>query len=206
MKFLFDLFPVALFFGIFRWSEGHKTQAAEVATRYLGSFVSSGTIHADLAPILLATSIAILASIFQIGWLFLRRQKISPMIWISVAIICIFGGLTIYFQNDAFIKWKPTLIYWVFAIALLVGRFLLNKDLLRTAMGEQISLPEEVWRKLNLAWIIFFGVMGILNLYVAFNFDLSTWVNFKAIWFTVLIVAFSIGQALFLSKYIKETP
>ncbi|MBB5393182.1 MULTISPECIES: septation protein A [unclassified Herbaspirillum] len=204
MKFLFDLFPIILFFGVFKWAEGHPSTAQELVMQYLGGAMSSGTVTAAQAPILLSTAVAIVASLAQIAWLLMRRRKIDGMLWVSLAIIVVFGGATIYFRDDTFIKWKPTILYWCFGVALLFSQLLLKKNLIRVMMEKQVSLPEPVWPRLNLAWILFFAAMGALNLYIAFNYTLDTWVNFKMFGSMGLMFAFIIGQSLFLSKYMKD--
>lgn len=204
MKFLFDLFPILLFFGIFKWGQGSPDAAQSLADAYLGALVAGGAVSAGQAPILLATAVAIIASFAQIGYLLVRRRKIDPMLWISLAIIVVFGGATIYFNNETFIKWKPTVLYWCFAGALLLALGMFKKNLIRAAMGKQITLPDPVWDKLNLAWIGFFILMGIVNLYVAFSFSTDAWVNFKTFGLMGLMLVFIIGQTFFLSKYIKD--
>ncbi|MGN6388790.1 MAG: septation protein A [Burkholderiaceae bacterium] len=204
MKFLFDLFPVILFFTIFKWSEGHAGAAQDIAARWLSGFVSGGTVEAAQAPILLATAVAIVATVAQIGWLLARRKRVDPMLWVSLAIIFFFGGATIYFHNETFIKWKPTVLYWCFAAALLLSRALFGKNLIRAAMEAQLALPEAVWQRVNLAWIAFFAAMGCLNLYIAFNFPTAVWVDFKLFGGMGLMFAFVIAQSLMLSKYIKD--
>jgi intracellular septation protein len=204
MKFLFDLFPVILFFGIFKWGEGSPEAAQSIASQFLSGLVAGGTVTAGQAPILLATAVAILATFGQIGYLLVRRKKIDPMLWVSLAIIAVFGGATIYLNNELFIKWKPTVLYWFFAFALLASQILFKKNLIRAMMGKQITLPNPVWHRLNLAWIAFFVSMGLINLYVAFSFDTGIWVNFKLFGATGLMFAFIIGQSLMLSKYLKD--
>jgi intracellular septation protein len=204
MKFLFDLFPILLFFGIFKWGQGSPEAAQAMANDYLGAFVVGGTVTAGQAPILLATAVAIIASFGQIGYLLARRRKVEPMMWISVAIIVVFGGATIYFNNETFIKWKPTVLYWSFAGTLLLALAAYKKNLIRSAMGKQITLPDAVWDRLNLAWIGFFIAMGVINIYVAFTFSTETWVAFKTFGLMGLMFFFIIGQSLYLSKYIKD--
>jgi intracellular septation protein len=116
----------------------------------------------------------------------------------------VFGGATIYFHDEMFIKWKPTVLYWCFALALLGAQLLMRKNLIRSLMGKQMSLPDPVWDKLNLAWSAFFASMGALNLYIAFNFPLELWVNFKMFGFIALMIAFVIAQTVYLSRYLKE--
>lgn len=203
MKFLFDLFPVLLFFTSFKWGEKHVDTAHAIVDRYLANFISGGVIHTDQAPIILATALTITAAVLQIGSLLVRRKKVDPLLWISFIVIASFGSATIYFHNATFIKWKPTIIYWCYAGAFFLGQFVFKKDLLRTVMEAQIQLPDTVWFKLGLAWIAYFLLMGIANLYVAFNFSESAWVSYK-LYSMGSIVVFIIIQSLFLSKYIEE--
>ena len=204
MKFLFDFLPILLFFGIFKWGQGSPEAAQALANDYLGAIVAGGVVTTGQAPILLATAVAIIASVAQIGWLLARRGKVEPMMWISLAIIVVFGGATIYFNNETFIKWKPTVLYWCFAGALLLALSAFKRNLVRAAMGKQITLPDEVWDKLNLAWIGFFAAMGVINLYVAFTFSTEAWVDFKTFGLMGLMFVFIIGQTFYLSKYIKD--
>lgn len=205
MKFLFDLFPVILFFAMFKWGEGNPESAQALAQQFLGGLVSGGQATAAQAPIMLATALAILATMGQIAYLLLRKRKVENMLWISLVIITVFGGATIYFNNETFIKWKPTVLYWCFGAALLVGQVVFNKNLIRLMMQAQISLPDAVWQRLCLAWAGFFGLMGLVNLYVAYTFSTAAWVNFKLFGFTGLMFAFIIGQSLMLSKYLKDS-
>jgi intracellular septation protein len=205
MKFLFDLFPVILFFGVFKWGEGHADAAQAFVTQYLSEFVAGGVIAPGQAPILLATAVAIMATLCQIGYLLARKRKVDAMLWISLAIITVFGGATIYFHNETFIKWKPTVLYWCFAGVLLVSQVLMKKNLIRAMMEKQMALPEQLWMRVGLAWVAFFIGMGLLNLYVAFHYTTAEWVNFKMFGCMGLMFAFIIGQSLLLAKYIKET-
>ncbi len=175
MKFLFDLFPVILFFVAFK-----------------------------LQGIYVATAVAIAASFAQIGWLWLRGRKIDVMLWVSLAIIVVFGSATLLLHDETFIKWKPTVLYWMFASVLSGSALFFRKNLIRTMLGEQIQLPDPAWSKLNFSWAGFFACMGFLNLYVAFNFPTDTWVNFKLFGGMGLMLAFVIGQGLFLAKYVEH--
>jgi intracellular septation protein len=204
MKFLFDLFPVIFLFGMFKWGESHPDTAQSILTQYLSGFISGGVVPQDQAPILLATAVAIVATLCQIGYLLIRGKKIDTMLWLSLVIISVFGGATIYFHNAAFIKWKPTVLYWTFGIVMWLSQSVFNKNMIRTMLEEQISLPDGVWQRLNTAWAAFFMAMGLINLYVAFNFSTATWVSFKLFGFTGLMLVFVIGQSLFLSKYVQD--
>jgi intracellular septation protein len=204
MKLLFDLFPVILFFAVFKFAGAQPDAAQAFAAQYLMFLVADGEITAKQAPILLATAVAILATLGQVLWLLLRRRHVNTMLWVSLVIIVVFGGATIYFHDEMFIKWKPTVLYWCFALALLGAQLLMRKNLIRSLMGKQMSLPDLVWDKLNLAWSTFFAAMGALNLYIAFNFPLELWVNFKMFGFIALMIAFVIAQTIYLSRYLKE--
>jgi intracellular septation protein len=174
VKFLFDLFPVVLFFVAFK-----------------------------IAGIYVATAVAIAATAAQVGWLKLRRRKVEPMLWASLAIIVVFGGATLALQDETFIKWKPTVLYWLFA-AVLGGAGLARRNLIRAMLSQHMQLPDPVWSRLNLAWIGFFAVMGVLNLYVAYNFSTDLWVDFKLFGGMGLMLVFVFAQALVLGKYTEE--
>ena len=176
MKFLFDLLPVILFF---------------VAYKVFDIYV--------------ATGVAMAASFAQIGWLWFKGRKIDTMLWVSLAVITVFGGMTLVLQDETFIKWKPTVLYWAFAAALLGGTLFFRKNLMRTLLAEQMELPEAAWTRLNWSWVGFFIFMGIANLFVAFNFSTDDWVNFKLFGATGLMLVFVVAQGLLLSKYIEET-
>jgi intracellular septation protein len=175
VKFLFDLFPVILFFAAFK-----------------------------LAGIYVATGVAIAATFGQIGWVWWRHGKVDKMLWVSLGLIVVFGGATLLLHDETFIKWKPTVLYWLFATALLVSASLFDKNLIRRMMEEQFVLPEALWGRLNLAWVLFFGLMGVANLYIAFNYPTEIWVNFKLFGGMGLVIAFVVAQGFWLAKYVVE--
>jgi intracellular septation protein len=177
MKFLFDLLPVALFFVAFK-----------------------------IAGIYAATAVAIAASLLQVGWLKLRKQRVHPMLWASVGIIAVFGGATLFLQDETFIKWKPTVLYWLFGVVLASAAVLFRRNLIRVMLSEQVELPERIWRRLNWSWVAFFAFMGGLNLYVAYNYSTDLWVNFKLFGGTGLMLAFVVIQSLVLAKYMQDKP
>ncbi len=175
MKFLFDLFPIILFF---------------VAFKFAGIYV--------------ATATAIAATFAQIAWLKLRRRKVDTMMWVSLAIIVVFGGATLALQDETFIKWKPTVLYWLFGATLAGAQLLWRRNLIRAMLGEQVTLPESAWSQLNWSWIGFFAFMGAANLYVAFNYSTDTWVNFKLFGGMGLMLVFVVLQAVFLARHVQE--
>jgi intracellular septation protein len=203
MKILFDFLPIALFFGMFKYAEGNKDWAASTATEWLGFMVSGGVVGPAEAPVLLATVVVIVATLLQILWLKARGRKVDTMLWVSLGLVTALGGATIYFHSENFIKWKPTVLYWVMGGALLFGQLVLRKNGIKSLMGAQMALPDAVWRTVNFSWIAFFTLMGFLNLWVAFNFSTSTWVNFKLFGGLGLMLVFVLVQAAFLNKHIK---
>ena len=203
MKILFDFLPIALFFGMFKYAEGNRDWAAGVATDWLGFMVAGGMVGPAEAPVLLATVVVIVATMAQILWLKIAGKKIDTMLWVSLGLVTLLGGATIYFHSENFIKWKPTVLYWVMGGALLIGQLVFKKNGIKTLMGAQMSLPDVIWQRVNLSWVGFFVVMGVVNLWVAFNFSTSAWVNFKLFGGIGLMFAFVAVQALYLNKYIK---
>jgi intracellular septation protein len=203
MKILFDFLPIALFFGMFKYAEGNRDWAAAVATDWLGFMVAGGTVGPGEAPVLLATVVVIVATLGQILWLKMAGKKVDTMLWVSLGLVTLLGGATIYFHSESFIKWKPTVLYWVMGVALLIGQLVFKKNGIKSMMGAQMSLPDAVWQRVNLSWVGFFAVMGVLNLWVAFNFSTSTWVNFKLFGGIGLMFVFVAVQAVYLNKYIK---
>jgi intracellular septation protein len=175
MKLLFDVFPVILFFVAFK-----------------------------MFDIYVATAVAIGATFGQIGWLWLRGKKIDKMLWVSLGVITVFGGATLLLKDDTFIKWKPTVLYWLFGVALVVASLGFRKNLVRAMMEQQVALPDEVWTRLLASWIAFFALMGARNLYVAFNYSLETWVNFKLFGGIGLMIAFVLLQGLMLARHVQD--
>ncbi|GAA4656766.1 septation protein A [Massilia kyonggiensis] len=207
MKFLFDLFPVILFFIVYKFADGHQEAAHALAVQYMGGLISGGNFAAEQAPIVLATAVAIVGTILQILYLLARGRKVHGMLWMSLAIIVVMGGATIYFHDENFIKWKPTILYWVFALALFVSQVGFGKNLIRTGMEAQVRLPDPVWARLGYAWMAFFAAVGVLNLvmaFVVFKGNTGAWVSFKMFGMTGLTFVFIIGQTLMLAKYIEE--
>ena len=200
MKLLFDLFPVILFFVTFKFSGNNPESAADL----VGTLLGSAAVDVKQAPILLATIVVIVATVAQIAWVHFRHGKVDKMLWVSLVLVVVFGGMTLIFQDETFIKWKPTILYWVFAASMAFASLVLKKNPVRAMLGEQLTLPDPVWGKVNLSWVGFFLFMGALNLFVAFNFPTDIWVNFKLFGGMGLLLLFVLGQGLMLSKYVEE--
>lgn len=204
MKLLFDLLPVILFFAAFKLAGSQPESSLALAQGWLGPLMQGGQVPADQAPIMLATAVAIVASLIQVGWQLARRKKVDAMLWISLAVIVVFGGATIWLHDETFIKWKPSILYWLFGSILLGGRLIGGRNLLRSVLGEQLVLPEAIWERLLWIWIAFFVAIGAVNLAVAFTVPTATWVNFKLFGLMGLTFAFTIGIGIWLSRHMKE--
>ena len=175
MKILFDLLPIVLFFVAFK-----------------------------LTDIYVATAVAIVATTVLIAWTWIKTRQVDPMQWVSLGLIVVFGGATIWLRDETFIKWKPTILYWLFGVVFFVSEQFMKKNLVQAMMGQQIQLPPIEWRRLNLAWIIFFGTMGALNLFVAYQFDTDTWVSFKLFGGMGLMLLFVLAQGVYMSKHLPK--
>jgi intracellular septation protein len=206
MKLLFDLLPVILFFVTYKVAGSFPQQSIAMAGAALGWMVGDGTVPDSQAPILLATAVAIVASLLQVGWLLVRGKRVDPMLWVSLAVIVVFGGATIWFHDETFIKWKPSILYWLFGTALLLGHVVWKRNLLKSLLGTQLDVPVPVWGRLLWAWIAFFGVMGVVNLAVAYSVSTDTWVNFKLFGLFGLTLVFTLGIGLYLARHMKEVP
>lgn len=175
MKFLHDLFPVILFF---------------IAYKLYDFYV--------------ATAVIIVATLFQVGYGWIRHRKVEKMHLVTLVLVLLFGGLTLYLKDPLFLKWKPTVVNWLFALAFLGSQFIGKASLVERMMGKTVALPAPVWTRLNIAWTLFFVAMGIVNLYVAFNFTEDTWVNFKLFGMMGMTFLFIMLQAFYLARFISE--
>jgi len=200
MKLLFDLFPVILFFAAYQLGESNPQPAQEVLD------LIGVHLHAGAKPgVFLATLVAIAATVLQVGWVWIRHRKVDAMLWLSFGLIVVFGGATLFLQDENFIKWKPTVLYWLFALSLGLAPVLFERNLIRLLMEKQVSLPDPVWQRLNLGWAAFFAFLGAANLYVAFSYSTDTWVNFKMFGTMGLMLVFIVGQSFYLTRHIKES-
>ena len=172
MKFIYDFLPILLFF---------------VAYKLYGIYV--------------ATAVAIVATLVMVAGYWLKHRRVEKMHMITLAIISIFGGATLVLQDPTFIMWKPTIAYWLFALVFLGSQYIGGRSVTERMMGHAISAPARVWTGLNLSWVVFFVLMGILNLYVAFNFSEETWVNFKLFGLMSLSLVFILGQGIVIARY-----
>ncbi len=175
MKLLFDFFPILFFF---------------IAYKFFDIFV--------------ATGVAIVATFLQIAITWFKTRTVAPMQLVTLAVILIFGGLTLYLHDEQFIKWKPTVINWLFGGVFLATQLFGTKTAIERMLETNLTLPHSVWRRLNLGWVVFFLCMGGANLYVMSHFDRDTWVNFKLFGMLGLTLIFIVLQSLYLSRFITE--
>ncbi len=186
MKLFFEFLPVIFFF---------------IAYKFGGGIYHFNGQQYDIEGIYVATAVIIIASILQLTltWIFTRR--VEKIHLVTLVLILILGGATLWLQNPDFIKWKPTVVNWLFAFVFIVVHAFTSKSLPERLMGEHAQLPDFAWLRLNIAWVLFFIGSGIANLYVAFNFSESAWVNFKLFGLLGLTVVFIVGQAIYLVRY-----
>jgi len=204
MKLLFDFLPIILFFATFKVAEGRREWAAQFASDHLGFVVNGGVVGVSEAPVLLATVVVILATLAQVAWIIAKGRKVDTMLWVSLALVTVFGGATIWFHNETFIKWKPSVLYWVMGLTFWLSQLIFRKNLLRALIGEQLTLPAGVWQRLNFMWVAFFAFMGLLNLYVAYSFSTDAWVNFKLFGGIGLMFAFTVAQGFYISRHVEN--
>jgi len=179
-KLLFDFFPVVLFFVAYKMHDDPQE------------------------GIIFATAVAIVASIAQVAYTWLKARKVERMHVVTMALIVVLGGLTIALNDETFIKWKPTLVNWLFGLVFLGSHFVGSKPLVKRMMDSSIELPDPIWIRVSMAWIVFFAACGALNLYVAYSFDTDTWVNFKLFGLLGLTLLFVLGQVVYMMRHVRE--
>lgn len=198
MKILFDLFPVILFFATYKiMSWGQKTNAC----------LSDAAAHLPWTeqPLLVATAVAMAASLAQIGWVILvRKTKVDGMLWLSFATIVTLGGATLYLHDASFIQWKPTIYYWVIALVLAGTHLFAGRNLMKSLMEQAMKLPNHVWKLVNAAWILFFVTLGFVNIAALRLLSCDNWVNFKMFGVPALVMVFGLLQLAAVYKYIEE--
>jgi intracellular septation protein len=206
MKLLLDFLPLVFFFLTYKVSGSHPDAAAAFATQWLGGLVSGGVVGPKEAPVLLGTVVVIAATLLQAIWMKANRRKIDLMLWISLALVVVLGGLTVWFHNETFIKWKPSIAFWLMGLVFWISQAFLHKNLLRQTLGAEIELSDMVWQRLNFAWVAYFGLMGLLNVWVVYSFSTDAWANFHTFGTTALSFAFLIGQGFYLSRHLEPVP
>lgn len=153
-------------------------------------------IYTGTWALIIATGIALIYSWY-------KYRKVEKMTLVTFIMVAVFGSLTIYFHNPEFIKWKVTIIYALFAIALLFTQFVMNKILIQSILGKEIALPMSVWARLNVAWSLFFIACGLLNIYVAFWLSESAWINFKVFGLTAMMLVFTLLSGVYIYRHMQ---
>jgi intracellular septation protein len=175
MKLLFEMFPIILFFTVYKFKD-----------------------------IYIATAVAIVASILQIVYTYIENKKIEPPMLIGLAVIIIFGGATLIVREELFIKWKPTVLYWIFSLIMIIGRLIFKKNFIYELLHKQMEAPSNIWEKMNIMWILFFTAIGGLNLYIVYNYSTDIWVNFKLFGILGCMILFIVIQAVMIAPYLKN--
>jgi intracellular septation protein len=171
MQLLLEFLPIALFFAAYKFGD-----------------------------LFIATGVLIVAVLVQAAVQWIRHRKVSPMMLASTVLVLVFGGLTLFLHDATFIKWKPTILYWLLAVAFLGSQFIGEQTFIQRMLGANMQLERALWAKLNVMWVVFFVFLGALNIYVAQSYDEATWVNFKLFGLMGLTFAFAIAQTLWLSN------
>ncbi|MCC5796433.1 MAG: septation protein A [Methylophaga sp.] len=191
MKLLSDFLPILLFFLAYKFGGGEYSFAGEV---YL------------VEGIYAATAVMIVATLLQVSYTWLRYRKVEKIHLLTLVLVMLLGGATLWLQNPEFVMWKPTAVNWLFALGFVAARVFTDKSLLERLMAEHVHMPAKVWSRLNTAWVLFFILSGIANIWVAYNFSEATWVNFKLFGMLGLTILFIIGQSVYLAKHATEVP
>lgn len=174
MKLLYDYFPIICFF---------------VAYKLWGIYV--------------ATAVTMAASFLQVGLYWLMHRRFEKVHLMTMVLIFLLGGSTLIFHNIIFIKWKPSIIYWLFSVLLIGSHYFGKSTLIHRMLGDKIKLPQKVWARVNASWGIFFFLMGFANLYVVYNYSTSTWVNFKLFGTLGLTIVFILLQVVYMSRHME---
>ena len=182
MKLLFDFFPIIAFFVTFKLFDDQQQ------------------------GILAATAVVIVATAIQVGVTWLTRRKVEKIHLVTLALVVVLGGITLALEDEIFIKWKPTAVNWLFGIGFLATQFIGDKPLVERMLGANVTLPNEVWRRLNMSWVLFFIIVGVINLYVVYNFDTETWVNFKLFGLLGLTLVFVVAQGFYIMRHAPPEP
>lgn len=204
MKFFADLFPVILFFVVFKLGGQQAEPLATWMTAHVGSLTQSGSILPRDAPLLAATLVTMVATFLQILFQKMRGKPVETMQWLTLGIIATLGSATLFFNDGNFIKWKPTVVYWSLGGALLFWQWVLKRNALKSLLGSQLKLPDPVFARLSVAWAGFFLLMGAVNLWVAFTFSTDAWVDFKLFGTLGATIVFVVAQSFYLAPHLQQ--
>ena len=173
MKQFFDFIPLLVFFAVYKFYD-----------------------------IYTATAALMVVTVLQIAITWFTLRKLEKMHLITLAMVLVFGGFTLFFHDDAFIKWKVTVINLLFSAALLVTRFVQKKPLIKQMLGKEMHLPDAIWSRVNLAWAGFFAVAAATNTYIAFHLPQEVWVNFKVFGLLGMTLLFTVATVFYLYRHL----
>lgn len=188
VKQFIDFIPLLLFFIVYKM----EPRAVEL----LGFSTQLGGIFS-------ATAVLIASSVVVYGALLIHQRKLDKGQWLTLVACLLFGGMTLAFHSETFLKWKAPVVNWLFALAFAGSHLIGDKVLIKRLMGHAVELPEPVWKRLNLAWIVFFLFSGSANLFVAFTFE-QFWVDFKVFGSLGMTILFLIGQGLYMARHLHD--
>ena len=205
MKIFFDILPLIFFFATYKLAGRMPDQGAALATHWLGAVVQGGIVGSTEAPALLATAVVIVATLVQVSWYRLARRKIDLMLWVSTSMMIVFGGLAVWFHNQMFIMWKPSIYFWVSGLIFWGSQAFFHKNLWRATLGADMVAPDTVWQRFNFSWVAFFALMGLLNLVVVYFFR-DYWVSFHTFGTSALMFVFGAAAFYYLGKHVEPEP
>ncbi|MCX7081802.1 MAG: septation protein A [Methylococcales bacterium] len=155
--------------------------------------------------IYVATAVVIGATIIQVAIAWFKYRKVETMQWITLGLVIVFGGATIILHDEQYLKWKFSIIEWLFGLAFLSSHFIGKKTFIERMMSSNLTLPANIWQRLNFSWASFFISVGFINVYVMYNYNTDDWVTFKTFIAPALMVVFMVVQMSFIYKYIPDT-
>ena len=188
MKQLIDFIPLALFFIVYKLDP----RVVDIAGH-----------NFNLGGIFSATAVLIISSVIVYGITFILQRKLEKAQWLTLIACLVFGGMTLAFHSETFLKWKAPVVNWLFALAFAGSHFIGDRVLIKRMMGHALTLPDVIWNRLNVAWILFFVFCGAANLFVAFTFQ-EIWVDFKVFGSLGMTVLFLVGQGVYLSRHLHD--
>ena len=203
MKSLLDFVPLIVFFAGYYGAKQWPDLAESFINAMLGLLGLAAPLPAAQLDMACATQLAMLATLAQVGLLIAFRQKVDKILWITLVIVVVMSIATLVFHDPAIIKWRSTVLDWLFGLILLGGEVLFGKNLIRAMLGSQIQLPDTVWRHVNMSWVAYFALSGILNLFVAARFSEEAWVNFNMFGAPALTLLFMVGQGFYMARFIE---
>lgn len=206
MKCLFDLLPVVLFLVAVELGQASEELTSGLSSHGLGGLAPDGGPGPTEAPVLLALLTVILVALVQVAWLKATRRKVELTFWLGLALVAVLGGQDLWLDNATLNRWKPSVLYWAIGTALWLSPLVFGRNLLKSLLGPQLTLPAKTWHRLNFAWVALFAGMGLINLWIAHALTVDAWGAIKLRVNVGLIVGFVVAQALVLDRHARQAP